>query len=67
MLDKTLVTVFLLCVAAAVWAVAANPPTGRSCLTRADVINSHNESRQGISLTCNEAIRKANLKAVASP
>ncbi|MGH1360872.1 MAG: hypothetical protein ACRBC3_19100 [Burkholderiaceae bacterium] len=57
-----LLTAVPLLVVSVAWGASllANQSSLADCLTQEDVVRHHNESRSGISLTCNETIRLRN-------
>ena len=60
---KTLVVLAIaLLFAAVAYAAGQNPVSVGGCLTNEQVLESHAHSWQGISLTCNEAIRQHNVQ-----
>lgn len=52
----------LVAFAAIVVAGTVTQKQNATCLTRDDVLRSQNDSRNGISLTCNESIRQRNIE-----
>ena len=60
--NTLIVSLATLLLAAVAYAGVRQSDTAGECLTREAVLESHSNSWQGISMTCNEQIRQHNLQ-----